>query len=201
MMSIRKLDSKFYFIIFTIFFFNSCVFDSDKKNENYDDYFPLQVGNKWVYTYQGGGEEHETTMKLTSGTSYCYVLDTDHNFYISLFPYGKLLTKNNNGDLMVKVGNMNVVQYAFSDTVVGHNITDIPNYLAILFSTNDSVITPTGTFDFCYNIFLENKNITDSEKSIWFAKDVGPVRIKDFSSGIDMLLKYAVIDGKIINMK
>jgi len=90
------------------------------------------------------------------------------------------------------------VLYAFSDSTIGNNITSFQDEVALLISTHDTVVIPAGVFTDCYHICYYHTKYRDTDLSLWFAPSIGPVRIRQGATGLDLVLTSAVVNGKII---
>jgi hypothetical protein len=177
------------------------------------DYFPLHVGDIWTYVYNVGGQEKEESYSIVEtrkiGEYEYFVFD---KCPLPFFPadYEKgaetIVRKTEHGDVVLRFIDEDILYYKFSDTTLDSmrvvHIDSIPGYeagmdfITSLQSTHDTVVTPAGTFTDSHRYTSWVGQIVDTGITVWFAPQVGPVRILYASGAGDMHLKSAVVGGR-----
>jgi hypothetical protein len=153
-----------------------------------EDYFPLQEGNVW---YLSSIPEYiEEKVIINNVEYYKFRYSTDYFYYrkdISGKVYGKSSESEEflKYDLQADVGDSWIYEDQFK-------------FKVILESKTETVKAPIGTFYNCYKFSFYGLNVIDADHSIWLAPEVGKVKTKSISWGIESHLLKAKVNGKKI---
>ena len=156
------------------------------------DYFPLQIGNRWEMVWSDPCPPD--TITRTAPDSFIYeITDTTRIagelFYVRSYdfpasmPGSQYLRINDHGEVITfatgftdyeyvryKLDGVEGEAWALPDSVFpGHHI------VIELESRKDTVITAAGTFTNCLRFFADDVGGIDDEVTDWFAPGVGPV--------------------------
>jgi hypothetical protein len=159
------------------------------------DYFPLQVGNRWVYDLSGwqgySSWEIIDTTRINNKVFYCFY---KHDTYIDwpIFTYYRTDSLN---QIWIR-GGLNDEHIVYKlNVVVGtswYKYFDDLTYISTLVDTNAVIYTPAGLFRNCYEYNTTIEEIFTDFKD-WLAPNVGLVRRE--SEGIGYLLRGAWVNG------
>ncbi|MFX0141734.1 MAG: FG-GAP-like repeat-containing protein [Candidatus Hodarchaeota archaeon] len=154
-----------------------------------EDYFPLQESNVW---YLSSIPEYiEEKVIIDNVEYYKAVYSTNYFYYYRKDISGKVYKKPVDGeefliyDLQAEVGD---------SWIYGNRL----KFNVILESKTETVISPIGTFYNCYKYSFYGVNVIDADHSIWLASDVGIVKTKSISWGIESYLLKAKVNGRRI---
>lgn len=182
------------FIIFTIIV--------PSLNAQNADYFPLQIGNKWVYNWQGVegyiSREIIDTLTINDNLYYSLLEEQDSSFWgkDTLFYFYRKDSLNRVWFAHPNTFNENLttIQFNRSPGLIECTYDSINNLtnVTILKDTNYTVITPAGTFYNCYYFYSLLVEIHTDFVDI-YAPNVGLVRVK--SEGEGWILKGALVNG------
>lgn len=180
--------------------------NDSSSNGGSPDYFPLRVGNTWTYAYRSGGRDKEVTYTIAGA-----IQADDREYFVfdrwpQLFPAEQGLDdratvrRTEHGDMVLRLREQDILYYGFSDTTISRRMATGAGMEVItdLESVQDTVATPGGTFHQCYRFWAAVAQIIDSQISVWFAPEVGPVRFRLEGVGMstDFALKNALVNGK-----
>jgi len=179
------------------------------------DYFPLHVGNTWTYVYdEVGGQQREESYSIVETRKIeeyeYFVFDKCPRFFLSdlMISDDAIVRKTEYGDVVLRLGDQDILVYNFSDTILDSmrviHADSIPgqpagiDFITCLLSIEDTVVTPAGTFDHCYRFSLGTAQIIGVWIEVWFAPQVGPVRIMVYGEvgNTDMFLRSAAVNGR-----
>lgn len=197
-------------VILIIIIFISCE-DDPLKNEPLVNYFPLQVGNEWSFTYPSKTNTSQDTIKSVEYKINATKIVNGKTYYsfekrMPFFPFNSVIKgvepifirQNNKGDIMILVDNSEYLYFTFDetllDTYVNTKIKDV-DYSYKIESINDTVITTVGSFTGCYRIFNGFPQIQDIDHYTWFAPDYGPVKIHTPATGLTSTLDWINISN------
>ncbi len=185
------MSSKKLFGLFLILIIFTCSDSGLGPNEN-KSYFPLQIGNEWIYEYDfrtPDGLVTDTLVYTITGTKkikgQTYY---EFNKHMPFFPSNwiipnigeQLLRQSENGNILVSIDSSEYLFFLFDnvliDTMIKMKLTDLDYWLKI-YSKNETVNTEAGTFTDCYKTLYYIPLITGTEYFIWFAQGYGPVQI------------------------
>lgn len=172
-----------------------------------DAYFPLNIGNEWTYQliYDSplAGPDIRTmdyqiiTTKIVNGETYygfnrTFIEngETYHGF-IQTFPFSPeaflvedydsvFVRQNEKGDIIFLIDDFEYPYFTFDPLLLGlTNITKVKDtrYCYRIESINDTITTPIGSFNKCFEIFSSSADFRDTEYYTWFAAGYGPVKI------------------------
>lgn len=192
-----------FFCIFAIvvIFFSGCIFDDDGRLvAKQCEYFPLTTGNTWVFESTGNNPVITETVIVLSSSKYGSLLNDISLIMPPREKFSDYILINNNGEVHVYDKSlMNTFKcYSFRDTTFGRWTTIIDDLAVITDGKGETIETPAGTFTQCYHFRSASLELTDSDKSVWFAPGIGPVRVYYHGHGPDFLLKSAKINRIII---
>ncbi len=172
------------FSILTAFSCNSSKTKSkvnEKKSvtgDNFNQYFPLKEGNKWVYINEAPRDETEI---FTVQAKEVNKIESGIQLKISSFPY---LTKDNEErSLTVKTnGEIEINDYMGTSGVFIPSSDNFKNgykwsfgiFNGYINSDNQTVVTEDGTYADCYYVMMTDGFTFSFE--MWFKKDVGIVK-------------------------
>lgn len=144
-----------------------------------DTYFPLEVGNTWVYAYQDSAPGHEFRWEVLERAGDIAVIDRPGREPSS----ANLTLREAGSDIEWEVpgeGFRLFYRFVNGSSWVRHdpNICDDGREVAVLLET-ESVVTPAGTFDDCLRIEVrEGSRCVDAGTAIeWWAPRVGLVKL------------------------
>lgn len=161
-------------------------------------FFPLQLGNEWVFEFPywtpWSGDTTATTnykiigSKILNGEKY-YAFDNALPFF-PYHPFVKeligadidtiFIRQNEKGDVMLLVDDSEWLYFTFNTSLVDSLVRlKIKNadYFFQIESISDTVNTHVGSFDKCLRIFNYFPRIKGTEHYIWFAPGYGPIKI------------------------
>lgn len=149
------------------------------------DYFPLQEGNVWYLSsipdYIGStiviNDLEYVEFCTPRGCDY-YRKDSSGNIYVKSGDAEEMLLYKLGGD----VGD---------EWVSGGSL----HFAATLESKTETVVTAYETYYNCVRISFRGINVIDADHAIWFAPDVGTVKIKSLDWGIVFHLIKAYVNG------
>ncbi len=161
------------------------------------DYFPLQVGNRWVYTPSfGDGDRIDTIMgtETVNGT-YTYIWKREEaapdNYHEK-----RWLAKNGSDLEVHKIwGNMvggdpaiiltpPFIQDKLNPAVGDTWVVELEGIKMTYYveSIDDTVSVPAGTYNNCIRIrILEEQSGSNTYRRKWLAPDIGPVMYKKYT--------------------
>lgn len=151
------------------------------------DYFPLQEGNVW---YLSRIPEYIEEKVIINDIEY-YKFTCAVNSLFRKDISGRVYQKFSDGeesliyDLQADVGD---------SWIYGNRL----KFKVILESKTETVKTPIGIFYNCYKFSFYGLNVIDADRSIWLAPNVGKVKKKSISWGIESHLFKAKVNGKRI---
>jgi hypothetical protein len=178
-------------------------------------YFPLQIGNEWSFKFPywtpSGGDTMVTVnyeiieKKQVNGKEY-YAFNYPMPFFPSKYNWiidtldTALIRQNENGDIMLLVGDSEWTYFTFNDvlldSLIRSKIKDI-DYFYQIEATDDTVNTSVGSFSKCYKILNYFPAIKGTEHYIWFALGYGPVKIYYPEAGVTYQLVSIEIQKNI----
>lgn len=173
-----------------IILFNACIF---KPKPDTNDYFPLKVGNTWVYE-RVQGENIDTISytiidKVKFGEYNYFLFDHSPAYFLNsvytnwgmgVMQDSTFVRKNEFGNVQLYYDTTEYVFVAFGEQLVDSVIVDSINsykYKTHILSIEDSVITAYGTFNSCYNILHYIPQVRGPVYYVWYAHGYGPVKI------------------------
>lgn len=168
------------------------VLESDDTSE-LNDYFPLQIGNEWSFTFpywtpSSGDTMVTVTYKITEKKQVNEKEYYAFNYQMPFFPDSWIIEnidtifvrQNESGDIMLLVDDIEWPYFIFDealvDSMVKLSIKDM-DYWFLIESTNDTISTVVGDFYECYRILNYFPQIKGTEHFTWFAPGYGPVKI------------------------
>ncbi len=136
-----------------------------------NDYFPMHVGNSWTFAYNVGDQEKEENFSIVEsrriGNNDYFVFDKRPTFILGIPEKDDIkiavVRKNEQGDILLRFYQEELLIYKFSDTVGTVNIAhaashprfeDGIDFYSILESVQDTVVTQAGTFEDCYRFLI-----------------------------------------------
>jgi hypothetical protein len=154
---------------------------NDKKNvsgDNFNPFFPLKEGNKWVYINEGPRDESEL---FTVEAKDVKKVDGGIQLKVSTFPY---FTKDNeerslviktNGEIEINnyMGTTGVFIPSPDDFKIGYKWS-FGNFQGYVQSKADHIDTEDGVYTDCYYILMTDGFTFSFE--MWFKKDTGIVK-------------------------
>ncbi len=173
----------------------SCESKDDRRKKPDKDYFPLQVGNQWIFDLSG--RDSIKAIATITGIDYfefasaggttSYYRKQDDRIYVRsamLEPAEEMKF-----DLGADVND----EWAFHSGYV------------TLVSRNDIITIGNNQIDSCLYFYFHNEDLIDYNHSIWLAPGIGFVQIscqECFGSALATLkLKQARIDGRLITFE
>ena len=171
----------------------------------------MHVGNTWTYVYQLGEEEREETYCIVEtrvvGQDEYLVFKSSFAPFFPLRAREVVVRNTENNDVVVRFRDQDVLYYEFSNSTLDSmrvaHVDSVPGYqdgidfVTYLYSIDDTVTTPAGTFYDCCRFTASIAQVIDTTVEVWFAPDVGPVCFRRWSAGnIPSLLRSAVVDGR-----
>lgn len=140
--------------------------------DSWNLYFPLSVGNRWIFSEGGMAWSVTESVRLDSFTYFRLN---------NLPPYGPCLVRfTQDGKLFVKDGDREQLWLDFTRELGKRwPVTDPSGNLAWeveLESRTDTVDTPAGSFGACYRFWFHFRG-TDNDWAIWLAPGIGPVKV------------------------
>lgn len=179
-------------------------------NLNSVDYFPTQVGNKWVYFYFDAVPFFfpDTVEILGTGTidDTLYYVSSAQNESNILFP--KYARKDSAGNAYARFyGNDQLLYKIDASTGEQWQVTLNPPQTSgseimytITLTGRDAVVeTYSGVFQNCLEFELRTGSITEASYYVWLAPRVGIVRIDGWGIAGFYSLKRANIDGSPVS--
>lgn len=172
-------------------------------------FLPLAVGNRWMMmglTHQNKEEWESFSIsekKIIDGQEYFNFAGTP------LFqPVWGLVRKDEKGDIFIRVGEIDLLIYEFSNPILDsmrtvHIDTLPPHYpegldiLITLQSIEDTVMTDSITYENCFRYDVCHAQWVGSGTNISFAPNFGPVSHMVFSTGIKYKLKEIYLNRGI----
>lgn len=174
---------------------NSCLFKPFEPDLS--DYFPLKVGNTWVYETGHSGNKDTITHIVSEkvkikGVNYFmfehspgYFFNYMYAYNMNTYKYGPMrdstfVRKDDFGNIMLYY---DTTEYLF--TILNEDLLDstidcwINNnrYESYNHSIVDSVSTSFGTFYNCYEVLHYFPEWRDAVYIVWYAPGYGPVKI------------------------
>lgn len=166
-----------------------------------DAYFPLHIGNEWVFQLDG-----DTTVSYTFKIIKTKMMN-DKIYYgfdrrMPVFPTRSIIEsldsiyvrQNEMGDIMLLVDSTEYPYLVFSNpfkegqsNLACSKIKDV-DYCYTIESISDSINTPAGQFNKCVIFVNYFPQVADSDLRIWFAPGIGPVKISYAQGGPPFLL-------------
>jgi len=152
-----------------------------EENVESSGYFPLKVGNQWVYYYLNNDTLIHTDKILEEITLdgekyYIRGQEEKSSYKDTLRFYDNILWTSENG----------FDQKWFDFNKVNNEIYKLGK-TEVLVETNLKINTKAGEFKDCVGFHFNNPKIMDDEISYFFVKGVGIVQIK--SAWVNMMLK------------
>lgn len=153
--------------------------DNKKKTENnFNPYFPVVEGNKWVYINDG---ERDETELFTVSLKDIKKTEDGLQLKVSTFPY---LTKDNT-ERTIRVksnGEIEINDYMGSSGVFIPAANDFKKdykwsfgiFNAFITSVNEKAVTEDGTYENCVYVMMTDGFTFSFE--MWFKKDIGIVK-------------------------
>lgn len=153
----------------------------DKKSlsgDNFNEYFPIAEGNKWVYINEAPREETNTyTVQVNDVKN----IDGGIQLKVSSFPY---LTQSNeertikihsNGEIEINdyMGASGIVITKAGDLKAGNKWT-FGIFTGYVNSENETAVTENGTYNNCVYVSMTDGFTFSYE--MWFKKEVGIVK-------------------------
>jgi len=192
---LSKAAEKYKFSI--LFFLFLCLFIMPPKNYG-QDYFPLQVGNRWVYQHLDEFYLNECDIRKIIDS---VQINNKHYFYfqeknagLTWFTYYYNRKDSANQIWVFDGEHPENITHKFNLSP-GSCWIDSSRYLTYrttLVSTDEIINTPAGQFDSCYYfIYLIEELSTDF--SYYYAPNIGLVR--SLTEGLEIELKGAVINN------
>jgi hypothetical protein len=180
----------------------SCEKESNPDIDNFD-YFPLQVGNKWVYAYK---TEEVLSVKNINGKEYFEIVGYHKEGEADYVPYYQYFRKTPDGKVF-KTYNDSVNEYLIYDFSVPLNhtwtykdngdsewtVTNVADY--------KNVLVHGFLLDSCRQFDYDIKQAVDDENTVILAPGLGRLISYSYAWGFGDTLKSAVIDGKLYNLK
>jgi hypothetical protein len=171
-------------ILFHLLFFGPILFAQD--------YYPLQIGNMWYYSYSPITIVSKDTINQVEyynlkqyGHSTFYRYDENGNFFVKDSIYEYLWIKFDS-----KIG----------DTWEFYDSTFLGRVQAKYDRENDTIRIADTTFINCKRFSFYPYHITDSDYSIWLTKGVGIVARRDWAWG-EYKLQKARVNGQLVPNK
>jgi len=162
------------------------------------DYFPLQVGNRWVYQHLDDFHLHEYDIREIIDSvrieQKLYFYFCEKNAGTNWFYYYYLRKDSANQIWVFDGENPENITHKFSLSLDSCWIDSSRyfTYRTTLVSTEEIVNTPAGQFDSCYYfISLIEELYTDF--SYFYAPNIGLVR--SLTEGLEIVLKGALVDN------
>ena len=174
-------------------------FELNPDEESLAHYYPLHIGNNWIFSISSICTIHTESIVDTQRISGDLYFEFD---LMRHFP-GVLLRMSEDNKLMMLTGGAEQVWLDFSADVgdtwnVETQIED--RWLVHLESKEDTVSVPAGTFTNCYR-FLFEWGCCDNDWLEWYAPGVGPVKRTHLGFAVmEYPLARAVIDGVLIGV-
>ncbi|HAX48812.1 MAG TPA: hypothetical protein PK605_01415 [Ignavibacteria bacterium] len=152
----------------------------DKKTNsvNFNEYFPISEGNKWVYINEAPREE---TVLYTVQVKDLKKVEEGMQFKVSTFPY---LTQSNE-ERTVKIrnsGEIEIKDYMGASGTIVPKAGDMRTgydwkfgiFTGYVNSENETAVTEAGTYNNCIYVSMTDGFTFSYE--MWFKKDVGIVK-------------------------
>jgi len=153
----------------------------DKKSlsgDNFNEYFPIAEGNKWVYVNEAPREE---TVLFTVEAKDIKKVDGGIQLKVTSFPY--LTQTNEERTLIVRSsGDIEISDYMGAAGVIIPNADDLKAgnkwsfgiFTGYVNSENETAVTENGTYNNCIYVSMTDGFTFSYE--MWFKKDVGIVK-------------------------
>ena len=183
-------------IIFTIFLFTNCKKDKNPVISNDDisgfSFFPLQIGNQWIYNEQFPQTETIVNEAIFNGTTYYniegshilqpdfWITEKDHALYF-------LNTEDTSEHLLFDFAANYGDSWAMPDgfeCVFGDSITFMSDTVTV-YALND-------TFYNCYHFQYKKVCNDGGLLDTWIAKRIGIVKVSK-TLGLDIMIIYWVV--------
>lgn len=196
------------FITFVIFITKNNVYAQKTniicKNQQLGDslylYFPMSIGNEWVYYYEEPGIEDTIpsvfyriidTLSINKKPYFVFEVDsTYHEYYYS----------DSLGHVFRYIDGNEILWFDFNIALKDTYQIDIPSlnlyYNVTLFGKNEIVQNRAGRFENCLWFLFDNPHQSDDAFELYFAKNVGIVE-RFLPHAIGLQLYSAKVDGKI----
>ena len=154
---------------------------NEKKSvtgDNFNQYFPLKEGNKWVYINEAPREETEL---FTVEAKDVKKVNSGIQLKVSTFPYltkdneERSLTVNSNGEIEINnyMGSSGVFIPKPEDFVIGYKWS-FGIFRGFVQGSSDPAVTEDGIYPECYYVVMTDGFTFNFE--FWFKKDVGIVK-------------------------
>jgi|GEM_PF-2332160 hypothetical protein len=195
----------------SVLFLNSCTTRMDPLNLDggWQTYFPMTVGNTWVFTYQSSTTTH--TWKIVGSFPSQQESEQVHDPANSEHSYTVFLLQREevtdtlqvfpNGDVYVVLRGIPYLWLAFSKN--SGETYSFPFDGALTYqvsvSRNQTVTVGKRMFSGCVIFGFDVPQANDEEISYIFAPHVGPVRI--LTAWFSLQLNYAVLDGDTLHIR
>ena len=190
------------FLPFILAFLFSCEKEKFSDIDNFD-YFPLQIGNKWVYSYS---TEEVKGLKTIDGIEYFEMLVKNYVADKISRSYNQYYRKTADGKVFTIYGDLNN-EYLIYDFRVPLNYTWTYNVENDLVRTVKNVadykdITINGILlDSCRQFDYDILQAFDDEYTVILAPGLGRLISHSYAWGSGDTLKSAIIDGKFYSIK
>lgn len=153
----------------------------DKKSlsgDNFNEYFPIAEGNKWVYINEAPREETNT---YTVQVKDVKKIEGGIQLKVSSFPYltqsneERTLKVHSNGEIEISdyMGASGIIIPRASDMKTG-NKWSFGIFTGYVNSENETAVTEAGTYNDCIYVSMTDGFTFSYE--MWFKKDVGIVK-------------------------
>jgi hypothetical protein len=163
-------------------------------------YFPLQVGNEWIYYFAESG------VIDTTPSIFYFVFDTVSFDRKKYFAYGENLNypeyyrPDSLGHIFRYIDGNEILWFDFTKAVGDSYQIDLPSlnqhYHVRVLERNAIVENRAGRFENCIRLFFDDPHQVDDAFELWFAENVGIVK-RFLPHAVIEQLCSAKVDGKI----
>ncbi len=184
----KTITFPFYCIISLVLLISvSCEKDEKEPELTGDDYFPLHVGNYWIYERQGKIEI--SGKKTFDDKEYFQMAKGEYSTYYRKTSSGNVYKRNEKG----AEGLIYALAAKKGDSWV-YKSNDL-EYKVVLSAKDETVKHDGCTFKNCYRFDFDDPRAVDEEHSIWLAPKIGIVMRRSgwFTDQKDLL--KSKIDG------
>jgi len=186
-------------IIISLLFLHST--DSAKSNTTICDstvcYFPLEVGNYWIYYPTLFDSNLIVTKSIFDTTS---ISDTLYYLFGTEMSSAQLIRSDSSGRIYKRFNNKEVLWFDFAlpnDSSYHYDIPLLEDWMYFVTIERDiSVDTYAGRFENCILLFFDIADVRDDEHLYYFAPGIGI--IAEFGNTISQTLYSAKIDSQIV---
>jgi len=173
------------------------------------DYFPLKVGNTWIYlSFEVPPYYYPDTLQIVRTE-----MMNDTLYYVQNRPDGnphglsKYLRKDSVGNVYGRISGRDQMIYDVSADVGSKWIVEIQasnstiSYTVTLEGKSEKLFSHAGVFENCLKFLVETYDITEATYYVWLAPGIGEVRRDGFGLGMNYVLKRGNINSTTVTSR